>query len=122
MKKTGGGPGKHRREGKMTEKIYHADAYCRETTAAIIGKEFRDDRFFIRLDRTIFCPAGGGQPADAGTINGLPLLGLAGENDDIVHVLARIPARAKPACSSISLAVTTTCSSIPPSTCSRRSC
>jgi alanyl-tRNA synthetase len=91
--KTGSGRGKLRCEGKMTEKIYQADAYCRETTAAIVGKEFRDDRFFIRLDRTIFCPAGGGQPADTGTLNGLPLLGLASENDDIVHVLGADPGR-----------------------------
>lgn len=75
----------------MTEKIYQSDAYCQRTTAQIIGKEFSDDRFFIRLNRTIFCPSGGGQPADEGTINGLPLLELASENDDIIHVLGSDP-------------------------------
>ncbi len=57
----------------------------------IVGKESRDHLFFVRLDRTIFCPAGGGQPADGGTINGLPLLELTSENDDIIHVLGADP-------------------------------
>ncbi|MBN2399220.1 MAG: hypothetical protein JXI33_02650 [Candidatus Aminicenantes bacterium] len=75
----------------MTEKIYLSDAYCRESTARILGKEFRDGNFFIRLDRTIFCPAGGGQPADGGTINGQPIMELASEIDDIIHVLGADP-------------------------------
>lgn len=75
----------------MSEKIYQTDSYCREIRARVISKEFRDNSFFIRLDRTIFCPAGGGQPADQGTINGLPVLELAMENDDIIHVLERDP-------------------------------
>lgn len=75
----------------MTEKVYHRDAYCRELTARVTGIEQRDGRFRIRLDRTIFCPEGGGQPADQGTINGLPLLELSVENDDVIHVLERDP-------------------------------
>jgi len=75
----------------MTEKIYQSDSYCRESTALVTACECRDGKFFIRLDRTIFCPEGGGQPADRGTINGLPLLALASENDDVIHVLDRDP-------------------------------
>lgn len=75
----------------MTEKIYHQDAYRQELTARISGKEQRDGRFRIRLDRTIFCPEGGGQPADQGTINGFPVLELATEDDDIIHVLDQDP-------------------------------
>lgn len=75
----------------MTEKIYQSDSYCRESTAQVIGCECREQKFYVRLDRTIFCPEGGGQPADLGTINGLPLLALASENDDIIHVLDRDP-------------------------------
>jgi alanyl-tRNA synthetase len=77
----------------MSEKIYQTDSYCREIRARVSSNEFRDGRFFVRLDRTIFCPAGGGQPADQGTINGLPVLELAMENDDIIHVLERDPGR-----------------------------
>ena len=79
----------------MTEKIYQSDSYCREITARVAGNESRDGRFLVRLDRTIFCPAGGGQPADQGTINGLPVLELAADGDDIIHVLERDPGRAE---------------------------
>jgi alanyl-tRNA synthetase len=75
----------------MTEKIYQHDAYCRELTARIVGKEFADGSFRIRLDRTIFCPEGGGQPADQGTVNGIPVLELAGADEDIIHVLGSDP-------------------------------
>ena len=75
----------------MTEKIYQRDPYCREITARITGKELRDGRFRVRLERTIFCPEGGGQPADRGAINDVPVLGLASEDDDIIHILERDP-------------------------------
>ncbi|MBN2344905.1 MAG: hypothetical protein JXO51_00845 [Candidatus Aminicenantes bacterium] len=75
----------------MTERIYHSDAYCREITARITAKESREGLFRLRLERTIFRPEGGGQPADHGTINGLPLLGLENDRDDVVHVLGLDP-------------------------------
>jgi len=75
----------------MTEKIYQTDAYCSAITARIMAKEFRDGRFYIRLDRTIFCPAGGGQPADQGTINGVPVQELTIDGEDIIHGLERDP-------------------------------
>jgi len=75
----------------MTEKIYQSDSYCREAAARITGRECANDRWRVRLERTIFCPEGGGQPADQGTINGLPLLALEAEGDDVIHVLGRDP-------------------------------
>jgi alanyl-tRNA synthetase len=75
----------------MTEKTYHRDPYCQEITARITGKEFRDGHYYLRFERTVFCPEGGGQPADQGTVNGLPLLDLEAEGDDIVHVLGQDP-------------------------------
>jgi alanyl-tRNA synthetase len=75
----------------MTDKIYQTDPYCREITARITGRESRDGDFRIRLDRTIFCPEGGGQPADRGTINGFPVMELAQLDEDIIHVLASDP-------------------------------
>jgi alanyl-tRNA synthetase len=75
----------------MTKKIFLSDAYCQEITAHITGRESRDRGFGIRLDRTIFCPEGGGQPADKGTVNGLPVLELSTMEDDIIHVLDSDP-------------------------------
>ncbi len=75
----------------MTEKIYQSDSYCQEITARISDLEQREGRFHIRFERTIFCPAGGGQPADQGTINNFPVLELASVDDDIIHVLEQAP-------------------------------
>jgi alanyl-tRNA synthetase len=75
----------------MTERVYHRDAYCSELPARIASREFRDGRWLLRLDSTIFRPEGGGQPADGGTINGIPLLALEEDGDDIVHVVAEDP-------------------------------
>ncbi len=75
----------------MTDKVFDRDPYCRELVTAVCARECRDGRWRVRLERTIFRPEGGGQPADTGTINGLPLLALDSENDDIVHVLAGDP-------------------------------
>ena len=75
----------------MTERVYHRDAYCSELPARIASREFRDGRWLLRLDSTIFRPEGGGQPADGGTINGIPLLALEEDGDDIVHVVGGDP-------------------------------
>lgn len=75
----------------MTAKVYHHDPYLQQLTGNIIRSENRDGRWAVRLERTIFCPEGGGQPADAGTINDLPLLALENDGDEIVHVLDRDP-------------------------------
>ncbi len=75
----------------MTEKIFQRDAYCRECTARITGRENKNGNCLIRLDRTIFYPAGGGQPDDHGSINGLPVRELLVADDDIIHTLDRDP-------------------------------
>lgn len=75
----------------MTEKIFHQDAYRTELEAIVRKKEFQDGCFRIYLDRTIFSPEGGGQPRDTGTINGIEVLDLAGEDDEIVHLLPEDP-------------------------------
>lgn len=75
----------------MTEKVYHLDSYLQEITTRITGKEFRAGHYYLRFERTVFCPEGGGQPADQGMVNGLPLLSLEAEGDDIIHVLGQDP-------------------------------
>ncbi len=48
----------------MTELLYREDAYLRSATARVTGSDGRG----IRLDRTVFYPAGGGQPGDQGVL------------------------------------------------------
>lgn len=42
----------------------------------------------VILDTTIFYPEGGGQGADRGTINGVPLLDVQEEGDEILHLVS----------------------------------
>jgi len=42
----------------------------------------------IILDKTIFYPDGGGQPADRGTINGIPVLDVREKDREIFHIVS----------------------------------
>ena len=42
----------------------------------------------VILDRTIFYPDGGGQPADRGTINGVPILDVRERDREIFHMVS----------------------------------
>jgi len=86
-------PGNAARAGKrpMSERVYLEDSYCRELTTMPSSRQCRDGRWLVRLERTIFRPEGGGQPAARGTINGLPLLALDEEDGDVIHALAGDP-------------------------------
>ena len=48
----------------MTELLFREDGYLRSCAARVIGADGRG----IRLDRTVFYPAGGGQPGDRGVL------------------------------------------------------
>src|SRR5215472_13505471 len=49
---------------KITELLFRDDAYLRSCTARVVAVDARG----IRLDRTVFYPAGGGQPGDSGVL------------------------------------------------------
>ncbi len=48
----------------MTEEIFRDDAYARTCEATVTGV----NEYGIQLDRTVFYPAGGGQPGDTGVL------------------------------------------------------
>lgn len=48
----------------MTEKLYLSNSYIKETDAKVTGI----DGNIVTFDRTVFYPAGGGQPSDRGEI------------------------------------------------------
>lgn len=72
----------------MTKKLYIDNPYLKETHATIIDKSFKDEKFLIKLDRTIFFPhLSGGQPRDLGTIDGKNVIDVYEDDNDIVHVI-----------------------------------
>ncbi len=52
----------------MTESISYLDAYARSCEALVERAEPSDGNLLVTLDRTVFYPGGGGQPADTGTL------------------------------------------------------
>ncbi|HEX2883998.1 MAG TPA: alanyl-tRNA editing protein [Candidatus Limnocylindria bacterium] len=75
----------------MSENICYTDAYARETEATVV--ETDADAHAVLLDRTVFYPGGGGQPADTGELIGdaggsWRVIGAKKRGDDIWHTLA----------------------------------
>lgn len=51
-----------------TELIYFNDTYLLTTEATIVAVQSAPPALLVQLDRTVFYPSGGGQPADRGTL------------------------------------------------------
>jgi len=71
-----------------TDRLYYQDPYLREFTARVSARRTINDRPAVALDRTAFYPTGGGQPNDAGTLNGVHVSDVIAEEGAIWHVLA----------------------------------
>lgn len=69
---------------EKTIKLYEEDAYNREFEAVVMSCSKDKDRYLISLDRTVFYPEGGGQPADTGYIAGIHVTDTQ-EKDGIVY-------------------------------------
>jgi alanyl-tRNA synthetase len=86
----------------MTERLYYTDCYLRRFTAHIAAVS--DDGLGVRLDRTAFYPASGGQPFDTGTLADIRVVGVAEDESGILHQLAS-PLGPGPAASAIEGAI-----------------
>ncbi len=74
----------------MTIKVYRDSPYLKELEANVMEKRYLDDKFYIKLDRTIFYPhLSGGQPGDKGFINDIEVMEVYEDKDDIVHVIPK---------------------------------
>lgn len=69
----------------MTEKLYYLDAYATKFTAKVLECTEDKKNFKVVLDRTLFYPEGGGQPADMGTLGGVKVLDVHEKDDIITH-------------------------------------
>ena len=76
-----------------TQRVYYSYASAAPFSAEILElksggqKSGADGAVQVILDKTIFYPEGGGQPADRGSINGVPLVDVREKNGEIVHLL-----------------------------------
>ena len=58
----------------MTEKLYYRDAYATKFTARVLDCTEEKKHWTVILNRTLFYPEGGGQPADIGVLGGVRVL------------------------------------------------
>lgn len=72
----------------MTERLTYHNAYLTAFDAEVTDLREIDGRPAVALNRSAFYPAGGGQPADMGTLNGVPVLEVRSQGDAVWHVLA----------------------------------
>lgn len=73
----------------MTERLYYASDMLECTALVLRCDQQADGRYAIVLDKTVFHPQGGGQPADKGWIAGIPVESVLQHGDDVVHILAQ---------------------------------
>jgi len=71
----------------VTDRLYLADAALLDFEATVVAVRQHEGRPAAVLDRTAFYPEGGGQPADRGTLGGVPVLDVREEGGEILHVL-----------------------------------
>jgi alanyl-tRNA synthetase len=75
----------------MTEKLYYKDIHKIEFEARVLEAVNEKNTWKVVLDKTCFFPEGGGQPADKGWLNNIPVLDVRKEGDTIVHILTENP-------------------------------
>jgi alanyl-tRNA synthetase len=72
-----------------TEKLCYDYAFAEPFKAEIINLyPSQNGETPVILDKTIFYPDGGGQPADSGTINGVPILDVRERDGEILHIIS----------------------------------
>ena len=70
----------------MTEKLYYNDPFCKTFTATVRACVQEKDAWAVTLDRTVFYPEGGGQPADHGTLGGVHVADTRERDGEVVHL------------------------------------
>ncbi|MCL5268569.1 MAG: alanyl-tRNA editing protein [Bacteroidetes bacterium] len=77
---------------------YYTDPYTVVFDANVIELKESEGKHAAILDSTYFYPTSGGQEHDTGFINGIPVVDVLEENDNIVHILAEKAEKGKAHC------------------------
>jgi alanyl-tRNA synthetase len=77
----------------VTDRLYYHDSLLTKFSAAVADVDAAG--LHVRLDRSAFYPASGGQPHDRGAIAGIPVEDVRDQDGEIVHVLGS-PLQARP--------------------------
>jgi alanyl-tRNA synthetase len=75
----------------MTKKLYYTSSYTTEWETKIINILDRNGEYYVVLEETAFYPNGGGQPCDTGYINGIAVLDVFIEDNEVFHKLEDMP-------------------------------
>lgn len=73
----------------VTERLYHSQPHLERFTARVVSIDPDAEGPSVVLDRTAFFPAGGGQPADRGTVEGIQVLDVQIHGGYVYHYLQR---------------------------------
>ena len=71
-----------------TRRLYFEDAYLQRFSAQVVAQTTHPKGLALALDQSAFYPEGGGQPADRGTLNGIPVIDVQSEGELVWHILA----------------------------------
>jgi len=71
----------------MAEALYYKNTREEHFTASLVEQRANGEQWIALLNRTAFYPGGGGQPADQGSLNGLEVLAVRKEDNEILHFL-----------------------------------
>ena len=73
----------------MTRRLFYEEPRLREFTGRIVRRLESGGKPAVVLDATAFYPTGGGQPHDTGTLNGVRVVDVVEEGEEILHLLER---------------------------------
>lgn len=69
-------------------RLYYCDSYIQTFQTRVIKcEQISDRRYAVILSETVFYPESGGQPADSGFLNNVPVIDVQEDGNAVVHIL-----------------------------------